>query len=87
MGELAAELLGQRRRLGIARGKSADETLQLFPGEAGQELNTGQPGGGEQLRKTALGVSAVDGYSVQQELGTRGTKQEPGLAADGHRRS
>jgi hypothetical protein len=80
-GQRGLQLLRQRTRLGVSAGKRANEPGELSLLEIGREVNTGDPGGCQQLRKTAFARCGTQRHAVQQNLVAGSSQQKSGVPA------
>jgi hypothetical protein len=73
-GEGRLQLLGERSGLGISAWKAANKSRKLRLGSGRAEVDAGNAGGCEELRKTALARRGTQWDTVQQDLIPRRTK-------------
>ena len=78
-GQRGLQLLRQRTGLGVSAGKCANKPGKLPLLETGREVNTGDPGGCQQLRKTAFARCGAKRYTVQQNLVAGSSQQQSGV--------
>jgi hypothetical protein len=74
-GERGFQLFGERGRFGVAAGKTAYEAGKLRLRQIGREVNAGDTGACQQLRKTFFTSRRAEWHTVEQNLIPRGSQQ------------
>src|SRR5713226_4955857 len=80
-GERGLELFSERRRLGVAAGKSADEACELRLSQIGREVDAGDTRSNQQLREAAFASRGTQGHTVEQNLVSRSAKEDAAPSA------
>ena len=79
------DLFGEVLRLGAAHGKGAHQAGKVLERDLGREQDAGEPGGGQQLRETALGLSGFERDAIEKKFVVRDAEQKTRVAAFGQR--
>jgi hypothetical protein len=80
-GEGRFQLLRERRGPGVSAGKCADKPGELWLRQIRGEVDAGNSCAGQQLRKTFFTGGCAKWHAIQQDLVSRGSKQEAAAAA------
>jgi hypothetical protein len=73
--ERGFQLFGERGRFGVAAGKTAYEAGKLWLCQIGREVNAGNTGACQKLRKTFFSSGCAEWHTVEQNLIPRGSQQ------------
>lgn len=79
------DLLGKVLRFGTAHGKGADQAGKVLERDFVGKQDAGKPGGGQQLREAALGLSRFERNAIEKKFVVGDAEQESGVAAFGQR--